>query len=408
MKSKIPLIGLTLLTLTMWSVLASGEAATSTNPGAAANVAINVSDNPVSISNEGIVPNNAGGANNSGYWTAERIKNAKPMPLPRSAYNPDGIQQIQELTDRSLPQGENGRPPRLRVGTELFRHLFVPDEGGSGSGDGTALDEVQTQEFEVVPQDFGTGNAYFSSQRLVPLNADRSFPYRAVGKLFFTIPGVGDAVCSASVIRPRVVLTAGHCVHSGTASGFFANFLFVPALRSGNAPFGVWDWSYVIVTGTWASGGGTVPNAADYAMIEVVDQTVSGALSRIGDITGSLGYQTNTLLPNHAHLLGYPVAFDSGVRMHQVTSQSHAAGGNNTVLYGSDMTGGSSGGPWVMNFGAASSGQTGGLQPARNRVIGITSYGFVDPAIKIQGSSIPDSRFIGILNQICANQPGNC
>jgi len=60
------------------------------------------------------------------------------------------------------------------------------------------------------------------------------------------------------------------------------------------------------VTGTWATGNGGVPNAADYGMLELVDNNVSGVLTKIGSITGYLGYQTLSLMPNHTNMLGYP------------------------------------------------------------------------------------------------------
>ena len=46
--------------------------------------------------------------------------------------------------------------------------------------------------------------------------------------------------CSASVIAARLVLTSGNCVHNGLngQAGFFNNFVFIPAFRDGNVPFG--------------------------------------------------------------------------------------------------------------------------------------------------------------------------
>jgi V8-like Glu-specific endopeptidase len=267
----------------------------------------------------------------------------------------------------------------------------------------------QLDELTPAPQNAGTFNAHFTSSRLIPLTADTSYPYRTVGKLFFTIPGQGDFVCSASVIKPRLILTAGHCVHSGTASpGFFTNWRFAPAFRDGVAPFQTWDWNFVITTSTWASGGGSVPNAADYALIELRDRSINNVVRRIGDVTGFLGFQTLSLLPNHAHILGYPGNLDSGQKMHQVTAESFRAVSPNCVEYGSDMRGGSSGGPFVQNFGQLATGQTGGTNTGINRVIGVVSYGYTSTDPKVQGSSILDSRFTSILNTSCGRQAGNC
>jgi V8-like Glu-specific endopeptidase len=236
-------------------------------------------------------------------------------------------------------------------------------------------------------------------------NEDRSYPYSTVGKLFFTI-GSSNYVCSASVIRPRVLLTAGHCVHSGNGqtSGWYSNWLFVPSLRDGVAPFGRWNWAYVVVTGSWYYGGGGVPNDADYAMFELRDN----AGLKIGSRVGYLGWQTVSLYPNHAHLLGYPCNLDGCARMHQVAAGAYTTTYPNCAEYGSDMSGGSSGGPWVQNLGEYAAGQTGGYNSGLNQVVGVTSYGYVDGSVRRQGASIPDDRFVTVLNMICAHRAGNC
>jgi V8-like Glu-specific endopeptidase len=335
------------------------------------------------------------------YWTPERMKNAKEMPLP--LVNSKSIQEVpasawQGSQDNS--EAGDGAPPVEEAISPEIRQLYTPQ---------VLLDSLPEQT-NLANFDKGTLNYHFSSSRLIPLSADLAYPYRTVGKLFFTIPGQGNYVCSASVLRHRIVVTAGHCLHkgSGGANGYYTNWRFVPAFRDGSAPFQTWTWSYVMVANSWATGGGTVPNAADYGMLEMRDNTINGTVNRIGAVTGYLGYQTQALIPNHAHLLGYPCNFDSCQKMHQVTAQSARLVAPNNAEYGSDMTGGSSGGPWVQNFGAYSVGQTGGLNPGLNRIIGITSYGYVSSDPKAQGSSVPDSRFTSLLTSICAHKAGNC
>ncbi|WP_131781817.1 trypsin-like serine peptidase [Legionella gresilensis] len=335
------------------------------------------------------------------YWTPERMKNAKEMPLPLVDFK--STQEIPMDDGQNLlgnPESGDGAPPEGKDIRPDIRQLYTPQ---------VLLDPLP-EETKLANFNKGTLNYHFSSSRLIPLSADLAYPYRAVGKLFFTIPGQGDYVCSASVLRHRIIVTAGHCLHkgSGGTNGYYTNWRFVPAFRDGSAPFQTWTWSYVLVTNTWATGGGTVPNAADYGMLEMRDNTVNNTLQRIGTITGYLGYQTQALIPNHAHLLGYPCNFDSCQKMHQVTAQSARMVAPNNAEYGSDMAGGSSGGPWVQNFGAYSTGQSGGLNPGLNRIIGITSYGYVSADPKAQGSSIPDSRFTDLLNSICAHKAGNC
>ncbi|PMB48697.1 hypothetical protein CEN39_22550 [Fischerella thermalis CCMEE 5201] len=324
------------------------------------------------------------------YWTPERLKRAKNRDLPRSSN-----EILVGDTFTGPQESGSGSPPQVKVRLEQ-QQLFKPET------------EVNTD--EVQPNNVGTKNAHFTSSRLVPLSADTVYPYSAAGKLFFTQPGVGDFVCSAAVLRQRLILTAGHCVHSGSGgnNGFFTNFVFVPGYRDGAAPFKQWSWSRVIVTSTWSGGGGTVPNAADYAIIEVPDQSFNGTNRRIGEVTGYFGYMTNKLLPNHVTMLGYPGNLDSGSKMHQVTAGSYGSGGNNTAVYGSDMRGGSSGGAWVQNFGVFASGQVDGQNKNPNQIVGVTSYGPVDTSSLYQGSSILDNRFTDILNTACSWNSRNC
>lgn len=336
------------------------------------------------------------------YWTPERMRNAKPMPMPAANERllPGSSNTSFSNNDLNEEMGSDGQPPSVNIKPNLQK-LYTPIRSQLSN----TLNKGKINQF-----DRGTLNQQFSSSQLVPITIDTVYPYRAVGKLFFTIPDQGDFVCSASALRARVILTAGHCVHRGSngTDGFYSNFKFVPAFRDGAAPYQTWNWRYVATTNTWATGGGVVPNAADYAMIEPEDRAFNGTLYKIGQIVGYFGYQTSKLTPNHAHMLGYPCNFDNCGKMHVVTAQSARSVSPNNVEYGSDMRGGSSGGPWVQNFGVASVGQTGGLNAGRNRIIGVTSYGYVSEDPKAQGASIPDSRFIDLLNFICAHRAGNC
>lgn len=332
------------------------------------------------------------------YWTPERLANAKPLDLPKaSSTTPQSGAETPMAS--GISASSEGRGPTVSVAPDMTSRLFDP-----------ALAPQWDNETGVVPFDRGTSGYNYTSSRLIPLTADIYYPYRTVGKLFFTQPGVGNFVCSASVIQRRILATAGHCVHrgNGSATGWFTNFLFVPAYRNGAAPYSSWTWAAVRTSTTWYSGAGAVPNAADYAMIEVNDKVISGVTRRVGDLTGWLGWKTLALSYNHAHILGYPMNLDSGVYMHQVAAQSAVTGGNNTWRYGSDMRGGSSGGPFVQNFSLPAAGQTPGLNPGWNQLISVVSYGPVDTNPKYQGASILDSRWTSMWSAACARRAGNC
>ena len=96
--------------------------------------------------------------------------------------------------------------------------------------------------------------------------------------------------------------------------------------------------------------------------------------------------------------LGYPQAFDSGERMQRNDSFGKyisGTGSNGKLLkniqLGSAMTGGSSGGPWLVNFGTTpgiNSGEASlGQEPVRNRVVATTSWGYIEVGVGVQGAS---------------------
>ncbi len=78
------------------------------------------------------------------------------------------------------------------------------------------------------------------------------------------------------------------------------------------------------------------------------------------------------------------------------------------------MNGGSSGGPWVANFGlpSALTGETNGSFPQQNTVIGVTSWGYTSTGPKEAGASPFTANNIQSLLYgtpgACTNYPGNC
>lgn len=326
------------------------------------------------------------------YWTSERLANAQPM-LPKvnqNAVTPEAAAQGSG-TPVSLP----GKRPTVTVNADAATRLYDPAQA-----------RIQPEAGDIESQAVGSFGAHYTSARVNAPALETIYPNRTSGKLFFTGNTGGNFVCSASVLRLRIVVTAGHCVHrgSGGTGGFHRNFLFVPAFRDGAAPLGTFTPRLVGTTAQWAVSNGIVPNAADFGMFDINDR----AGVKIGSTTGFLGFRTLSLIPNHTTKLGYPCNIDACQKMQQVTSQSFRATSPNNVEYGSNARGGSSGGAWVMNYGIQG---TGGLTTSLNALVSVTSYGYVSTLPQVQGGSIPDSRaggFIPLLNLMCAARAGNC
>jgi V8-like Glu-specific endopeptidase len=93
---------------------------------------------------------------------------------------------------------------------------FLGQPGFSSGGNGTGIPNpvaLGTPRATEGFRAFGTSNQPFSTARadLSPTATNTSYPYRAAGKLFFKI-GTSTFVCSASLIKRGVVVTAAHCV----------------------------------------------------------------------------------------------------------------------------------------------------------------------------------------------------
>lgn len=257
------------------------------------------------------------------YWTAERMANAIPMPMP--------------VLDGPLPTG--AADPSVYAGVEP--HYTLPSGGGPETAFGGGI-EPMFDEWYVYPP------PYTSYEEFGKL---KKYPLHTVGKLFFTQYGL-DYVCSGAVAWDNVVWTAGHCVHAGdnSGSGWSYNVKFVPAYRNGVAPYGNWKGIMLVTSYDWYLNG--LPSGLDNDLGAITIKPKSGV--DIGNTVGWLGFATDVGLPWHFTQYGYPAqAPFTGQVLWTVNSSS--AGIDTTAGFspqphytGNDMTGGSSGGPWVI------------------------------------------------------------
>jgi V8-like Glu-specific endopeptidase len=290
------------------------------------------------------------------YWTRNRMRRARELPLPKVSH------------------------ARL---TQLL------------------VEELQATDDSTI--DLPTRSLQFTSSRLVPRSARTAYPYSTVGRLFFSSRD-GNFVCSASVISNRLILTAGHCIYDPIRGRFHDNFAFVPGYYYGQYPKGVWTARTAVTTSEWQQSSDVLPNSSDFGVLVLNDK--DGA--SIGRVTGWLGFRTNGMVPNHVHILGFPSNHDGGEELHQVTSGDSVCCFDGTAVYGSDMGAGSSGGPFIQNFGQRAIGQGGSGNGPANRVVGVVSYGPVESNEAFEGGSILNESFLAIFEQACNKAPGNC
>ncbi len=274
----------------------------------------------------------------------------------------------------------------------------------------------------VSPQQFGTSGQPFSTVRVdAYVDATHNdptqyyYPFRAVGKLFFKI-GSASSVCSASLIKPGVIVTAAHCVANYGKRQMFSNWVFVPAYYNGAAPYGTFSARTAYVPPSYYNG---TDNCAQYGVVCPDDVAVivlnkNAQNSLPGTITGYLGYGWNGAGFNSSHQalitqIGYPVALDSGALAERNDSQGYVStSSSNNTMIGSLETGGSSGGPWTVNLGQQPvlNGTSFGTYPTPNVVVGVTSWGYTSDVVKQQGaSSFTNTNIVSLVSSACAAYP---
>lgn len=287
------------------------------------------------------------------FWTADRMANAKPvMPLVRRT-----------AATRSLAaRPDSGKQVTVAPAAPGGRSLSAP-----------------APQSEVAPAIYDRVYAYpapFTRFETFPATSYRVFPNRVVGKLFFSDAGGSTFVCSASVVNSEnkdVVWTAGHCVSNGQGA-FYQNFRFVPARRLGVNPYGVWTARGAATLTEWHTLGNLRQDVGALVMRN------NGAGASIANAIGALGIQFNAARVRAWNAMGYPAAAPfAGERQYQnfasyAASDTPTAGpGPDTIGIGNDLTGGSSGGPWIAGYGGTG-----------RWVNSVNSYKYIAPAMPLE------------------------
>ena len=254
------------------------------------------------------------------YWTAERVANAKPRDLVRL---PNGHIQV-----KAKPQ---------------------PPAGGTVTG------ASWTQGGPVLAR---------------------------TGKVLFSMSG-GDWVCSATVITDSrsgysSVLSAAHCLYDEAADVFATNWLFVPAFDSNptftcaSTAYGCWTARALVVHKGWADEESLTTKATqhDFGVAVVAGGGKTGTSTQLDTAVGAYGVNTQSISTGTpVSAFGYPAAGRyKGKDLVYCAGPTFQDANNANATWGiaCNMTGGSSGGPWIKDFTQAGAGT----------VTSLNSYGY--------------------------------
>ncbi|HWH01455.1 MAG TPA: peptidase [Pilimelia sp.] len=269
------------------------------------------------------------------YWTPARMKSAVSADaLVATRAKPTRTQ----AAAASTPDGPSGRvapaapakPPRAAAGKNA---------AGAAAAGTTTAGRAATHGRQALANGSAAdwpGNFW-------------SAPATTTGKVFFTGANGGNYVCSGSTVNSEArntVFTAGHCVSDGQGR-WHHNWVFVPDYLNGWAPFGVWSAKALGTTSQWFYSGDFRHDIG----AAVLHKNSSG--QNLINIVGGQGIAWNQARGQYVYAFGYPQAapFD-GTRLKYCDGASFNdpwSGNANLGLY-CNMTGGSSGGPWLAWF----------------------------------------------------------
>ncbi len=254
------------------------------------------------------------------YWTKERIANARP---------------------RDFVKGAGG--------------TFVQNKGRPGGGATTSV----------------IGASWTKNGQVVT----------TTGKVLFTLNS-GDYICTGTVVTDgttgrSIVISAAHCAWDGEDGGFARNWTFIPEFDTtptytcAQAKWGCWMASALVVNRGFTSAGGFNDQAVQYDWSFAVVTAAGTKGGTLDTAVGSFAINTNTMsVDDQVYDFGYPAAGKyHGSDLIYCVDQIFTDPGTGNTTFGidCDMTGGSSGGPWLQPFTEGN-----GVGTIR----GVNSYGY--------------------------------
>ena len=247
------------------------------------------------------------------YWTPERIANAVPRDFVRGS---DGTFR----PAKGAPVKPDARP-------------------GGGSGGNNV-----------------TGASWTSGKQILTTS----------GKVVFTMNS-GDYICSGTVVTDNrnnysIVLTAGHCAYDASDGGFARNWMFIPEFDSAPsyscsaAKYGCWTATALVIDSGFKTSGSfnTQATVHDWSFEVVAGGGKPGETKQLDATVGSFNLSISNLdLGGQVFSFGYPAAGKyHGSDLTYCSDQVFTDTRNANLTWGIDcnMTGGSSGGPWLTSF----------------------------------------------------------
>ncbi|NUS81344.1 MAG: hypothetical protein HOY75_00975 [Streptomyces sp.] len=316
---------------------------------------------------------NAGSEPSASATTGDKAKQKEGLRIPDGV--PTSLEDLKKWKDGGWKNWDDWARKASDFANPVIKNFWQPSRMAK------AKDSPST----VATQSAGAGQAATDPEPSAIQAKQVSRPYHQnmapVGRVFFDSPD-GPMVCSGTVVedpahpgKSNLVWTAGHCVHSGKQGGWMRNIVFVPSYNDKGlpanrtetaasqdvAPYGVWwaDWSQT--SSQWIDGGahtGNVASSYDFAVLHLKPEN-GGGKSLQETVGAAVPVWFDAPSANQVSSIGaygYPAAppYDGALMFNcldRPNRLSFAPTAPTMYRIGCTMTGGSSGGGWLVNRG---------------------------------------------------------
>lgn len=262
-------------------------------------------------------------------------------------------------TSTSVPRCLRGRAMGLVVaGTALVLAAPIPATAVAGPAPAASADPVSVLTYTAKER--REALAYWTPARIKAVGKSvdlgptgpKAKPWRGtalktVGRLFFVNANGADTWCTATAVKSAnrsAVMTAAHCVRRGSSPvNTNIAMVFVPAYGKGKTPYGAFAVRTAVTPRNWEN------DSTDDLSTLVVDADKSGR--KLTDVVGGQDIAFNRPVGGTISAFGY-----SATRPQLGEELLHCVGTakkkDGVQAIPCDMSGGSSGGPWLADFNA--------------------------------------------------------
>ncbi len=280
------------------------------------------------------------------FWTREAISAAQPTVITADL----GPAIIDEAAiARQVPTG----PPGFAAAGAAAADADQVAQAAYPL-DWAALEEIAASADLLEPA--GTSQIHTSYVVNQVAAMQKLYPHRWVGRVVYSTPS-GTSTCSATSISGNVMLTAAHCLYDSTNNRWYSNWVFSPAYRNGNSPYGLFSATTCWVLTTWVnlSGSYSINSWAPHD-VGVCKMGNNSSGRTLNQAVGWMGRQWNFPYVRHFHNLGYP-GRDYTDAILSTSSQYLRTCVAESFQWTTEVRGmgcfwgrGISGGPWVVGY----------------------------------------------------------